>query len=962
MKNSDNTKQRTGYIFFLIFILLASGIVAGGYFSYRNYEENYRAEVEQQLSAIADLKVNQLVQWRKERLEDGQIYYKNYLFSTIVKRYLRNRNDRDAKKEILIWAGQLQNGNNYNLMMLLDAQMNTILVYPENKEQPHFIIDQKNTDILHSGNIAFQDFYRNDRDQHIYLKILVPILDDHTQKRMIAVLALRISPEVYLYPLMKKWPTRSRTSETLLIRKDGTDALYLNDLKFHKDAALKLRIPLTRKDVLAVKAVSGIEGIVDGIDYRGKSVIGAVRAIPDSPWFIVVRMDMEEVYAPLKDRLWQIIIFIAVLIGGAGSSVGFVWRHQRLRFYKEQFTSLEALRDSENRYRRLFETARDGILILNAETGMIVDVNPFLLELLGYSREVFLGKQIWELGFFKDIIANQEKFLELQLKEYIRYDDLPLETIKGNKVNVEFISNVYLVDHHKVIQCNIRDITERKRVENKLKTSEAMYRRLFEAARDGILILDVDTGMVVDVNPFLIELLGYSHEQFLGKRIWELGFFKDDAANKLNFKELKQKKFIHYENMPLETANGRLINVEFISYVYQVDHHNVIQCNIRDITDRIRAEEKIKNNEKYFRDLIESLPQLFWTCRVDGPCDYLSKQWVDYTGIPEEEQLGYRWLEQLHPEDKDGTVSLWTEKVKLGNSFDVEFRVRRNDGVYRWFKTRAVPMYDAENNIVKWFGSNTDVEDMKNAEVQLRCLNDELEQRVAQRTSQLELANKELEAFSYSVSHDLRAPLRHIGGYVELLGEKYKKELPEKGLHYLEEIIDSVRQMGMLIDDLLKFSRSGRVEMHVSAVDMNWLVKEVSERLRQDNPQRTIDWSIAQLPSVHCDNAMLHLVWENLLSNAVKFTRTRKTAKIEIGVREENKEFVFFVRDNGVGFDMQYAQKLFGVFQRLHSTAEFEGTGIGLANVHRIIARHGGRTWAEAEQDKGATFYFSLPK
>jgi len=388
----------------------------------------------------------------------------------------------------------------------------------------------------------------------------------------------------------------------------------------------------------------------------------------------------------------------------------------------------------------------------------------------------------------------------------------------------------------------------------------------------------------------------------------------------------------------------------------------VIQCNIRDITDRIRAEEKIKNNEKYFRDLIESLPQLFWTCRVDGPCDYLSKQWVDYTGIPEEEQLGYRWLEQLHPEDKDGTVSLWTEKVKLGNSFDVEFRVRRNDGVYRWFKTRAVPMYDAENNIVKWFGSNTDVEDMKNAEVQLRCLNDELEQRVAQRTSQLELANKELEAFSYSVSHDLRAPLRHIGGYVELLGEKYKKELPEKGLHYLEEIIDSVRQMGMLIDDLLKFSRSGRVEMHVSAVDMNWLVKEVSERLRQDNPQRTIDWSIAQLPSVHCDNAMLHLVWENLLSNAVKFTRTRKTAKIEIGVREENKEFVFFVRDNGVGFDMQYAQKLFGVFQRLHSMAEFEGTGVGLANVHRIILRHGGRTWAEAEKDKGATFYFSLPK
>ena len=224
------------------------------------------------------------------------------------------------------------------------------------------------------------------------------------------------------------------------------------------------------------------------------------------------------------------------------------------------------------------------------------------------------------------------------------------------------------------------------------------------------------------------------------------------------------------------------------------------------------------------------------------------------------------------------------------------------------------------------------------------------------------IANKELETFSYSVSHDLRAPLRHINGYVDLLLSRFCDSLPEKGQHYLNNIADSSRQMGMLIDDLLQFSRIGRQVKRLVDIDMNIIVNAEVESIKQENPGRNIEWRIAKLPQVYGDQALLHLVWTNLLSNAVKFTRTREKAIIEINGLDENDEFIFSVRDNGVGFDMQYAQKLFGVFQRLHPTDEFEGTGIGLANVHHIILRHGGRTWAEAEPDKGATFNFSLPK
>lgn len=269
---------------------------------------------------------------------------------------------------------------------------------------------------------------------------------------------------------------------------------------------------------------------------------------------------------------------------------------------------------------------------------------------------------------------------------------------------------------------------------------------------------------------------------------------------------------------------------------------------------------------------------------------------------------------------------------------------------------------DESGRATGYVGMAYDLTERKQAEAEIRKLNQELERRVAERTAQLEATNKELEAFAYSVSHDLRTPLRAIDGFSKILLDGYSSKLDGEGMRLLNVVRDNTARMAQLIDDMLKFSRTGRMELSLNVIDMNRMVRQVVEELRSNAGVEGVELQIGDLPPVHGDSAMIHQVVLNLLSNALKFSRGQAVPRIEVGASESAEEIIYYVKDNGVGFDMQFADKLFGVFQRLHSISEFDGTGIGLAIVKRIILRHGGRVWAEGHVGSGATFYFALPR
>ncbi|MBK7317349.1 PAS domain S-box protein [Candidatus Villigracilis affinis] len=512
-----------------------------------------------------------------------------------------------------------------------------------------------------------------------------------------------------------------------------------------------------------------------------------------------------------------------------------------------------------------------------------------------------------------------------------------------------------------------RDITEYKRANAALKRSESFSRSIIENEPECVKIVGAE-GILKYMNPAGLAMIEVEDLAVVaGHSVYPIVVPEHREA----FIDLT-KKVLHGErdNLQFEIiglkGTRRWLDTHAVPLFDDQGNVEALLGLTRDVTERKRAEEALRESERRYRDIFDNVLDGLYLLDVTEDGRFrtveVNPALERVTGIPRSQSIG-KTQEETVPENVARLVNeKYRHCVEAGHPIEEELELDLPSGRHI-FHSSLIPARDETGRVSRIIGISRDITDRKRAEEEIRRLNQDLEQRVLDRTAELETANKELEAFAYSVSHDLRAPLRHIDGFIELLKSRTKTPLDDKSQHYMEVIADSAKKMGTLIDDLLSFSRMGRNEMFKSQVDLNELVQDVIQEFRPEAVGRDILWEISPLPLITGDRAMLRVVLVNLISNALKFTRPRKTAQIEIGCEKKDEtEVVIFFRDNGVGFDMNYVDKLFGVFQRLHRADEFEGTGIGLANVHRIIHRHGGKIWAEGKTDHGAAFYFSLPQ
>lgn len=955
IKSSLIKKQHLISIVFIlsIFLILAS------YLYYRYEEKSHRKILENELKTIAELKAGQIAEWFQERYGDASVISKSPFLQKAFKHWIKNPEDNILRNDILKRLNLAKNNWGYENIFVASFKGDLLLsLVPEDKNFDQ-VTSSKIVEAIRQKKILFTDFYYCQTHGRIHIDLIAPVFDEKNMP--IVALVFRILPETYLYPLVQSWVTPSKTAETLIVRRDGDSVLFLNELRHRKNTALKLRIPLTEKDIPAVKAVLGYKGIFEGRDYRGVEVISYILRIQRTPWYMVAKVDRKEIYSNLYYRAGVVIGFTGLLIVLMMAVALWIYNFRQKDIYKKLFLREKDLREVQEEFRTTLYSIGDAVIITDTK-GSIRYMNPVAESLTGWKEAEAKGKHLEEV--FKIIneetsdkvenpvdrvlreglvvgLANHTLLISKEGKEIpIADSGAPIHDEKG-------ITGVVLV---------FRDQTEERAAQKAMEKSEKRLIAVMDQAPDAFFMHDIN-GRIIDVNKKAYQSLGYTKEELLTKTIADI----DPEAiskgkDKLWSQVIKGETFVFESHH--KRKDGSFFPVEISLGAIFLDHETLIFGIAKDISERKKAEEKIKESEETYRNLFQNAQVgLFRTRISDGKILESNEQLAKMFGYDSREEFIREYVTSHNYVDTGTRENMLKEIKEKGVVQNFEARFYRKDGSIFWAKYSA-KIYPDKGWIE---GVAEDITEKKQAEEEIRKLNEELEQRVRERTAQLEIANRELESFAYSVSHDLRAPLRAIDGFTEILLNKYSEKLDEEGKRICNIITKNTKKMEQLIEELLALSRIGRVEMHFSKIDIKQMIEEVYKELTTEEMRQRIDFQVGDLKDIYGDATLIKQVWMNLIGNAIKFTSKKDKPTILVRSKEEDGRVLYSVEDNGVGFNMRYADKLFKVFQRLHSEKEFPGTGVGLAIAQRIIQRHGGEVGAKGEEDKGAIFYFSIP-
>lgn len=979
-------------ILFFLMAILPTVIV--GYVGYNIGKRIILDETKEHLVTMNVFKSRELERWiknSKSSLEElaQRPLVRQYASVMAASHEMQDASYREAHRNIIEnhLTPRLRYGNFRELFVMCSPQGH-ISASTDNKQDGKYRNNRRYFIEGKSRTYVEGSYYSSSLEQPA-MTISMPIKDN--DGNTYAVLAGRLNLNE-LSEVMAQHSGKSRTLDTYLVNSFN---FFVSEPRFGKDYILKKVI---RTEGINA-GLSGKDGFSFNKGYRGVPVIGAYKWLPEFRMCIITEIDQSEAFAPVVQLAWIIassilvIITIAVFMGmffartislpltrlakgaqeiGSGNleyKVGTASKDEigelsrAFERMAQELKKTTVSRDAFSRERDFSDSVINslpGVFYLFDEQGCFLRWNKNFEQVTGYSPE-----EISKMSPLDLFAGEDRQLIESRIRDVFIKGEETAEayfvTKSGRRIPYYFTGIQIIIDGKALLVGVGIDMTERKQAEELAGRLEHRYRILFDEAPAMYVITRKQEGapIIEDCNSLFLSTIGYTHDEVIGRPLAD--FYTPESRKKL----LENGGYLRAlsgsfgkEERELVTSDGCVIET-LLNAVPEADKDGKVtgtRAMFVDITDRKRAEEKATQIAKEWQSTFDSTKSAIWILDQDQRVVRSNKTAELFFKRQNDELIGKHCWEIVH-----GTTHSIPECpiLRVRKSLSRETMELQIGEI--WFEVTVDPILDSAGRYAGAVHSISNITTRKRTEEEIIKLNVELDLRVKDRTAQLEATNKELEAFSYSVSHDLRSPLQHITGFAELLNKRAAGSLDDKNKHYLKVISDSTIRMGRLIDDLLSFSRMGRAEMLKKRTNLDILVAEVLKEFQSGSRGKGIEWKIGRLPEVYGDSAMLRQVFVNLVSNAYKFTEKRKDAVIEIGSSKSEKgDLCVYVKDNGAGFDMKYSDKLFGIFQRLHSANEFEGTGIGLANVRRIIHRHGCKVWAEGKVGEGATFWFTV--
>ncbi|MDP4222584.1 MAG: PAS domain S-box protein [Bacteroidota bacterium] len=953
---SHRQKPVTPWLLIVLFIIISASSILLGYFYYKSQKKRLLTDKIVELSAIADLKVRQIAQWRNERLSDAVLLGENGAFIAELSEFIHAKDSTSLLPEITANLKAVTKNLNYKSLFLLDSVGKIRALYPLQDTLAADNLKKLLPELIDNREGILTDIQKNDKESFSHLDLVIPLVDSlRSKSNIFGLLSLRIDPQEILYPLIKDWPVPSKTAESLLVRQDGEELVYLNELRFKKNSALVLRKSISEARLPEAMAFRGIEETIDGVDYRGASVVAAMKKVPGSPWYMVAKIDHNEVFSTLNEQMTMIIIIIILFILTIGLLLGIIEWNENARFYREKYEAELDHLALRKHFDSILKYAND-IIFLTDRNMNIIEANDRAAEAYQRERDELLGMNLAEIrapGAAESLEKEKKVLDEIGFATYetmhVRKDGtlLPVE-ISARKVEIEGV---------KYFQSICRDITERKNAEQILRESEERFRKIFEESPFSIAMAGKDLG-IIRANSAFCKMLGYKEEELKAHSLKK--FTHPDYANKDDVALLQliaeEIPVYHTENQYICKDHSVIWGSTTISIIRNNrDEVQYFLAMIENITLRKKAETELEKSFSLLKATLESTADGILVVDGKGKIVQYNQKFMEMWRIPsriieykdDARTIKYVMNQLKNAEDFVREVERLYKEPEKTTSDLLEFK----DG--RVFERYSQPQKISGKSVGRVW-SFRDITERKRAEAELIAAKEKAEESDRLKT-----------AFLHNVSHEIRTPMNAIIGFSALLNEPDTTEADRR--QFIDIIFQSGSQLLSIINDIVDIANieSGQVKINIKEVNLNNSLRSLDEQFSYKEKQNVLSINLSiGLPDekslILTDGTKLIQILSNLINNATKFT---KEGRIDFGYSLKDGLLEFFVKDTGIGIPPEHHEKIFERFFQVDNmiSRKFSGTGLGLSICKAYVELLGGKIWVNSHPGEGTTFRFTLP-